>query len=171
MNCYGIGLIRLKEFFGGSVNLDEKNRVFEEIMGDTIVYVTLFKRELNQLNEQKFMKTLLWLTLIDEYGSPSISNLGRKINVSKSQMTSRVDQLVEDGLIERINDTEDRRIIRIQLTKNGKNFLKDSKKNIEAEMNELIAPLSVEDIEDLKTSVLTIKKIVLKIQQSKKKLC
>ncbi|WP_158304897.1 MarR family transcriptional regulator [Methanobacterium lacus] len=153
------------------MNLDEKNRVFEEIMGDTIVYVTLFKRELNQLNEQKFMKTLLWLTLIDEYGSPSISNLGRKINVSKSQMTSRVDQLVEDGLIERINDTEDRRIIRIQLTKNGKNFLKDSKKNIEAEMNELIAPLSVEDIEDLKTSVLTIKKIVLKIQQSKKKLC
>ncbi len=151
--------------------MDEKNRVFEEIMGDALVYITLFKRELNQLNEQKFMKTLLWLTLIDEYGSPSISNLGKKINVSKSQMTSRVDQLVDDGMIERINDTEDRRIIRIQLTKNGKNFLKDSKKNIGAEMNELIAPLSVEDLEALKTSILTIKKIVQKIQHSQKKPC
>jgi DNA-binding MarR family transcriptional regulator len=159
----------LKEFFRGSVNLDEKNNVLEEIIGDALVYITLFKRELNQLNEQKFMKTLLWLTLIDEYGSPSISNLGRKINVSKSQMTSRVDQLVENGMIERINDTDDRRIIRIQLTKNGKDFLKNSKKNIETNMNELIAPLSVEDLEDLKTSIGTIKKIVLKIQQSKKK--
>ena len=149
--------------------MDEKNRVFEEIMGDALVYITLFKRELNQLNEQKFMKTLLWLTLIDEYGSPSISNLGKKINVSKSQMTSRVDQLVEDGMIERINDTEDRRIIRIQLTKNGKDFLKNSKKMIEGSMNELIDPLIVEDLENLRTSIQTIKKIVLKIQQSKKK--
>jgi DNA-binding MarR family transcriptional regulator len=148
--------------------LEEKSKILEEIMGDTLVYITLFNRELNHLNEHKFMKTLLWLTLIDEYGNPSISNLGKKINVSKSQMTSRVDQLVSEGLIERVNDNQDRRIIRIQLTKNGKEFLRNSQKNIETNMNELIAPLSVEDLEDLETSIQTIKKIVLKIQQSKK---
>jgi DNA-binding MarR family transcriptional regulator len=150
--------------------LEEKNKVLEEIMGDTLVYITLFKRELNQLNEHKFMKTLLWLTLIDEYGNPSISNLGRKINVSKSQMTSRVDQLVSEGLIERVNDNQDRRIIRIQLTENGKEFLRNSQKHIEPNMSELIAQLSAEDLKDLKTSIQTIKKIVLKIQQSKKKI-
>jgi len=149
--------------------LNEKKKLIEEIMGDALVYITLFHRELNQLNEHKFMKTLLWLTLIDEYGHPSISNLGKKINVSKSQMTARIDQLVEDGLIERINDAQDRRIIRIQLTPEGREFLKSSQKNIETNTNQLIAPLSTEDLEELQTSVKTIKKIVLKIQQYKKK--
>lgn len=148
--------------------MEEKKKILEEIMGDTLVYLTLFYRELNQLNEHKFMKTLLWLSLIDEYGHPSISNLGRKINVSKSQMTSRVDQLVEDGLIERINDEKDRRIIRIQLTSEGRKFLKSSPKDIEANANKLIDPLNIEDLKELQTSIKTIKKIVKKIQQSKK---
>lgn len=148
--------------------MEEKNKLLEKIMGDALVYITLFHRELNQLNEHKFMKTLLWLSLIDEYGHPSISNLGKKINVSKSQMTSRVDQLVEDGLIERINDAKDRRIIRVQLTAEGKKFLKSSQKNIETNTNQLIDPLSIEDLKELETSIKTIKKIVLKIQQSKK---
>lgn len=147
--------------------MNEKTKILEDIMGDTLVYITLFHRELNQLNEYKYMKTLLWLSLIDEYGNPSISNLGKKVNVSKSQMTARVDQLVQDGLIERINDVKDRRIIRIQLTTKGKEFLKTAPENMKSRTNELIAPLSVENLKDLQTSVKTIKTIVHKIQQSK----
>lgn len=44
------------------------------------------------------IKTFIWLKLIDEYNQPSISNMGRKINVSKSQMTYRVDDLVKKAL-------------------------------------------------------------------------
>lgn len=40
----------------------------------------------------------MWLKLIDEYNQPSISNMGRKINVSKSQMNYRVDDLVKKAL-------------------------------------------------------------------------
>lgn len=147
----------------------EGDSSLEEMIGDTLLYVMLFKNKLTRLSENKIvMKTLAWLLLVEQLDNPSISELGDGLNVSKSQMTARVDKLVEAGLIERVPDKGDRRKIWIVLTPEGKDFIKNSQKTVKENMNQLLSPLSLKEVEELKKSIRTIKKVSLKIQDAQK---
>ena len=145
------------------------DNLIEEILKDTLIYTVLFNRELTNLGERDFIKTFLWLISIEEYDNPSLSGLGKMLNVSKSQMTLKMDKLAQTGYTERIPDKEDRRIIRIVLTPKGQNFIKNSKQTVKEGMYQLLSPLSIEEIEELKKSIKTIKNIVLKIQEGKRR--
>ncbi|MGB9201218.1 MarR family transcriptional regulator [Methanobacterium sp.] len=145
------------------------DNLIEEILKDTLIYTLLFNRELTNLGERDFIKTFLWLISIEEYDNPSLSGLGKMLNVSKSQMTLKMDKLAQTGYTERIPDKEDRRIIRIVLTPKGQNFIKNSKQTVKEGMYQLLSPLSIEEIEELKKSITTIKNIVLKIQEGKRR--
>ncbi len=79
-------------------------------------------------------------------------------------MTLKVDQLAKDGFIERVTDKKDRRIIRIVLTPDGQDYIKTSKKTFNTNIKHLLASLSVDEVEELKKSIKTIKHVVLKIQ-------
>ena len=145
------------------------DNLIEGMLEDTLIYTVLFNRELTNLDEREFIKTFLWLISIEEYENPSLSGLGKVLNVSKSQMTLKMDKLERAGYTERIPDMEDRRIIRIVLTPEGKNFIKKYKKTVKEGMSQLLSPLSIEEIEELKKSIATIKNAVLKIQKGKKR--
>jgi DNA-binding MarR family transcriptional regulator len=149
--------------------MDEKkiDNLVDEILEDTLIYTILFNRELSNLGEREFIKTFLWLIAIEQYNNPSLSGLGKMLNVSKSQMTLKMDKLAEAGFTERIPDKEDRRIIRIVLTPEGRNFIKNSQKTVKESMNQLLSPLTFEEVQDLKKSIATIKNVVLKIQAGK----
>ena len=149
--------------------MDEKkiDNLVDEILEDTLIYTILFNRELSNLCEREFIKTFLWLIAIEQYNKPSLSGLGKMLNVSKSQMTLKMDKLAEAGFTERIPDKEDRRIIRIVLTPEGRNFIKNSQKTVKESMNQLLSPLTFEEVQDLKKSITTIKNVVLKIQAGK----
>ena len=151
--------------------MDEKNidKLIDGMLDDTLIYTLLFNRELTSLGEKEFIKKFLWLIAIDEYNSPSLSGLGKMLNVSKSQMTLKMDKLAQAGYTERIPDKEDRRIIRIVLTPEGQNFINNSRKTVKEGMNQLLSPLSMEEIEELKKSVTNIKNVVLKIQEGKRR--
>jgi len=142
----------------------QTDELLEEMMEDTLIYIRLFNRELMHLGERKFLKTFFWLILIEQYDNPSISVLGKKLRVSKSQMTSRIDELVKAGFIERVHDEKDRRIIKIALTPEGRNFIKESRKPVGEHMNQLLSPLNFKEVEKLSMSIEIIKNVVLKIQ-------
>jgi DNA-binding MarR family transcriptional regulator len=144
------------------------NNLIEEMLKDTLIYTILFNRELTNLGEREFIKTFLWLISIEQYENPSLSGLGNILNVSKSQMTLKMDKLSEAGFTERIPDKNDRRIIRIVLTPEGRNFIKNSQKTVKKSMIQLLSPLTLEEVEELKKSIATIKNAVLKIQNKKK---
>jgi DNA-binding MarR family transcriptional regulator len=146
---------------------EKKIDIVDEILEDTLIYTILFNRELSNLGEREFIKTFLWLIAIEQYNNPSLSGLGKMLNVSKSQMTLKMDKLTEAGFTERIPDKEDRRIIRIVLTPDGRNFIKNSKQTVKESMNQLLSPLTFEEVEELKKSIATIKNVVLKIQAGK----
>ena len=50
----------------------------------------------------------------------SMGELCKIANVKMPSMTEVVDRLEKEGFVERIRDTEDRRVVRVQLTKDGK---------------------------------------------------
>ena len=72
----------------------QKDELVEGMMDDTLIYIKLFNRELLRLGDRKFLKTFFWLILIEKYENPSLSVIGKKFRISKSQITSRMDELV-----------------------------------------------------------------------------
>ncbi len=143
---------------------EQRDKLVEGMMEDTLIYIRLFNRELLHLRDRKFLKTFFWLILIEKYDNPSLSFIGKKLRVSKSQITSRMDELVKEGLIERVHDENDRRIIRVVLTSRGRDFIETSTKYFNEHLKNLLSSLSLVEVEELNKSIITIKSVVLKIQ-------
>ncbi|MGO9387340.1 MAG: MarR family transcriptional regulator [Methanobacterium sp.] len=141
-----------------------KDKLIEGMMEDTLIYIKLFNRELLHLGDRKFLKTFFWLILIEKYENPSLSAIGKKFRVSKSQITSRMDELVSEGLVDRVHDENDRRIIRVILTSKGKDFIENNGKYFNKHLKELLSSLSLTEVEELNKSIITIKNVVLRIQ-------
>ena len=70
-----------------------------------------------------------------------IGELGRNAQVKSSTMTDMVDRLEKDGIVERIRDDRDRRVVKVRLTKEGKSirreFIKKTRKGVEATFSKL----------------------------------
>ncbi|MCT8975023.1 MarR family transcriptional regulator [Clostridium sp. CX1] len=91
-------------------------------------------------------------TLYDE-GSLPISEIGKKLYISKPQMTSIIDKLIKEDLVERIHDKEDRRVININITEKGKNYANDILKLLREEMRKRLSALSEENLKSVADSM------------------
>ncbi|HOM82668.1 MAG TPA: MarR family transcriptional regulator [Armatimonadota bacterium] len=60
------------------------------------------------------------LRLIGILGTPSMSELSSRLQLSPSTVTGLVDALVHRGKVERLPDPDDRRVVRAQLTDLGR---------------------------------------------------
>ncbi|EKF86168.1 MarR family winged helix-turn-helix transcriptional regulator [Methanobacterium formicicum] len=103
------------------------------------------------------------LKILDKHGNLPMSKIGRNVHISKSNMTSLIDKLVENGLAERLPDQNDRRVINISITPKGKDVLKDWRKNSNNEIKKSLSVLSEEDLETFYVSVENIKDILHKL--------
>ena len=61
------------------------------------------------------------LSAFDEDKPYSMGDLCQLAQVKMPSMTEVVDRLVAEGFVERVRDTEDRRVVKVQLTERGKN--------------------------------------------------
>ncbi|HDD55538.1 MAG TPA: MarR family transcriptional regulator [Chloroflexi bacterium] len=59
-------------------------------------------------------------------GHVGVSDLGEHLGVSSAAASQMLDRLVEEGLITRVEDPEDRRMKRIALTERGSEILEES---------------------------------------------
>lgn len=143
---------------------EKSEKVIEEMLEDSIIYIKIFNRELKNLSDKKFMKTFFWLVTIKNYDNLSMSGLAKTLNISKTQITPRIDELVNEGLLERVPDENDRRVLRIMLTAEGEDLIQNSNKTVKEALNQLLNPLSPDELEELGKSIETIKNTVLKIQ-------
>jgi len=103
------------------------------------------------------------LKILDKHGNLPMSKIGINVHISKSNMTSLIDKLVENGLAERLPDQNDRRVINISITDKGKDVLKDWRKNSNNEIKKSLSVLSEEDLETFYVSVENIKDILHKL--------
>ncbi len=66
-----------------------------------------------------FPQSLIILCLLDEDGS-ILSEIGSRAQIENSSLTSMADKLEKKGLVQRRLDAQDRRIIRVFLTREGR---------------------------------------------------
>jgi DNA-binding MarR family transcriptional regulator len=92
-----------------------------------------------------------------------MSELGKRLYISKPYMTVLVDQLIRDGHVRRIPDAQDRRVINIAITSKGTKHLKQAASLYKETLRETLAGLDPQDLEDLSTSLGTIRKIIARM--------
>ncbi|MBI6874204.1 MarR family winged helix-turn-helix transcriptional regulator [Clostridium aciditolerans] len=104
---------------------------------------------------------LMVLGILQEEGSLSISEICRKLTISKPQMTIILDKLAKNGLVYRIYNDKDRRTININITENGNEYCKNLSEVLKENLSRKLIALSEEDLTTLLNS-LEITECILK---------
>lgn len=81
--------------------------------------------------------------------SCSISEIAQFLQISKPNMTPIIDKLIQEGLVSRYNDPNDRRILRIELTEKSYGFFKKQEERVKERLMEKISSLETSDLESL----------------------
>lgn len=89
------------------------------------------------------------LATLDEFGATSQAELGRRSKMDRSDVVAAINELAEQGFVERAPDPADRRRNIVTLTPAGGEQLRRLDAALEAAQDELTAPLSAADRETL----------------------
>jgi DNA-binding MarR family transcriptional regulator len=70
--------------------------------------------------------TIHLLSMLQHHGTVSMSRLAELLDVSLSNATGLIDRMEERGLVERVRDDEDRRLVLVRCTAGGAELLTDT---------------------------------------------
>lgn len=110
----------------------------------------------------------LTLLMLKERGELSISEIGNQIGMKKQNMTYLTNKLVEEGLIKRLHDMSDRRVIKITLTTKGNEYLEQWRKYKIEETKRDFSFYDDEDMKKICSSIENIKQVFLRIDNGRR---
>jgi DNA-binding MarR family transcriptional regulator len=96
-------------------------------------------------------------------GTLPMSELGKRLYISKPYMTTLVNQLIGEGHVERIPDTRDRRVINIAITPSGGRHLKQAGALYKDDVKNLLGNLNTEELDELCQSLEKLRSILSRI--------
>ncbi|WP_394700847.1 MarR family winged helix-turn-helix transcriptional regulator [uncultured Methanobacterium sp.] len=150
--------------------VNEKMKM-ETMLDDLLIYFPIFYQKVRTSKDFKEKQTSAAyyqiMGLLMDQGSLPISVIGDYLYISRPNMTSHIDKLVLDGMVERKGDEKDRRITLISITPEGMDFMKKARVKVEENMLINLSSLSDAEMEELFTAVKTIKKLLFKIKDVK----
>jgi DNA-binding MarR family transcriptional regulator len=112
-------------------------------------YKKLIKADFSEVSPGLSSLHFLVLRGLDESGALPISEIGKKLLVPRPQMTHLTDQLITMGLVIRVPDMQDRRVIRIEMTGRGKTLLAKCRRMLRENMKRKLSYLSSEELDEL----------------------
>ena len=136
----------------------------DKMMDSLLGYLPLFYMEIFNSKELRDELPRNYMIIINSkyYENQPISVMADKLSISRSHMTSHIDQLVKEGLLKKVPDNKDRRIIRVTTTPKGKTVREKYLKIFEKHIEEKLSILSPEELEELYKSIDTIQNVVTK---------
>ena len=96
-------------------------------------------------------------------GSMTMGEFSTALSVPLSTATRIADWLVDNGYVQRFNDPEDRRVVRIALTDNGRGLYKAIDKYIKQRLQNILSCL---DDEEMKAFLILVRKIVTRLKET-----
>lgn len=82
-------------------------------------------------------------------GSTNFKKLAGALRVTPSTVTGIVDHLVDQGLVSRQEDPEDRRMLSLRITPEGQTLLAELRESTESQISALLARMTDEDLTSL----------------------
>jgi DNA-binding MarR family transcriptional regulator len=145
----------------GYVNMEEKmNKMMDSLLG----YLPLFYMEIFNSKDLRDELPRNYMIIINSkyYENQPISVMADKLSISRSHMTGHIDQLVKEGLLKKVPDNKDRRIIRVTTTSKGRAVRDKYLKIFEKHIEDKLTILSPEELEEYYTCIDTIQNVVSK---------
>ena len=141
----------------------------DKMMDSLLGYLPLFYMEIFNSKELREELPRNYMIIINSkyYENQPISVMADKLSISRSHMTGHIDQLVKEGLLKKIPDNKDRRIIRVTTTPKGKTVREKYLKIFEKHIEDKLTLLSPEELEDFYTSIEIIQNVVTKFLSTK----
>ncbi len=103
------------------------------------------------------------LSLLAHHADPvMMSELADKMRVSKQQLTAIVDRLIEQRLVDRSRDAEDRRVVRVALTSSGHAMLGRVRRDARRALAGQLKTLPPRELAELETCLLRVREILAK---------
>ncbi|NYT21691.1 MAG: winged helix-turn-helix transcriptional regulator [Methanomicrobiales archaeon] len=96
-------------------------------------------------------------------GSLPISEVGKRLYISKPYMTRLVDNLIAEDLVERLPDMSDRRVTNIRITEKGRKRITEIRTIVKDDIDELLSDLDDDDISTLNESLKNLNRILDKL--------
>jgi len=103
------------------------------------------------------------LMILHKYNSLSVSKVGRKLCISKPNISPLLNNLIQEGIIRRTKDKRDKRITNIELTQKGKKILHNTKNTIRKNIEVKLRALDRQALELLEISLGNTRKIVSRL--------
>lgn len=128
-----------------------KNPDFEQLFNTMMQFGKLMSQRAQEDREDKAATMLQHMALhfLKEQPNGTVGNLANFLKLSKSSATQLIERLTEAGLVERVHDKEDRRIIRLLITKNGEKEFVEFKKKLMEKMQKIFSKIPAKDIKEL----------------------
>jgi len=116
-------------------------------------------------NAKKFDPSRFVLKCVQMHGPVRMSQIGRHMGISKPYMTALVDKLIRDGLVERVPDPHDRRVVNVKITDAGIEEIRDFTERIRKTVVKNLSSLDPEDISTLHEMVKDIRGIISRLDR------
>jgi MarR family transcriptional regulator, lower aerobic nicotinate degradation pathway regulator len=89
------------------------------------------------------------LAALDEFGPASQADLSRRTTIDRSDMVAIVNELAQQGMVERTPDPRDRRRNVVEITAEGRRRLRKLDRLVAQAQDELLSPLSTDERDQL----------------------
>lgn len=102
--------------------------------------------------------------VLDDVGKVTMTDIAKALFLSKPYITAQIDKLESCGLVKRMPDKDDRRVINILLTEKGKEFIKRHREVLEERIKSKILSLSEGELSELSLALQTLKNLISKVE-------
>ena len=113
------------------------------------------------------MSQLKAMTAFSEDSLLSMGELCKMANIKMPSMTEAVDRFEKEGILDRIRDDEDRRVVKVKMTAKGKKMHKEVLKRRANELTKIFGVLTTEDRTKLVDSLKNVSEILIKVTENK----
>lgn len=100
---------------------------------------------------------------------PPMSVICKSLNISKPYMTNLIDRLIKKEYVERVPDTDDRRIIRIKLTDLGRALISEHFLLMRSSAKTKLACLSMNEVDEFLSALQIVTAKLGKVRETIKK--
>lgn len=144
--------------------------VAEDLMSISPLIFRLIRRRLTRttiINPEWNITPLHFeiMRLLEDEGTLHVSEIGERLQIAKAQMTKLIDRLVVLNIVEREMDASDRRTFNISLSRQARMVMAENKLKILRAVQEIISSLPDEDLENMSSSLRSLRDILLKTQR------
>ncbi|QDI91075.1 MarR family transcriptional regulator [Salicibibacter halophilus] len=96
------------------------------------------------------------LQYLQEKGDLTIGELSSKMYLAFSTTTDLVDRLESNGMVERVKDQQDRRVVRVHILDRGKDIIREVIQKRQDYLSDILAHVSVVEIDQLQQTLASL---------------